>query len=319
LTKGTGDMTDILRIGTRASRLAMVQAQAVSAMITERYPRCTVEIVPVSTRGDREQSVPLHALGVQGVFVKEIEEALFAGAIDLAVHSMKDLPFALPDGLLITVVLPREDARDALISRGGKTLRSLPRGARIGTGAVRRTMQLHAMGRGFFVEPLRGNLDTRLRKLSTQDLDGVIVAAAGMKRMGWQDRITEYIDEDLMLPMAGQGAIAIETRMDDGGVRDMLACLNHEATFQEVTAERSLLKGLGGGCHVPVAARAVVRENGIEIRGMVGRIDGSDLIREEIRGSATDGEALGLRLAQRILHAGGDSILESMKTGNDPG
>jgi len=311
-------MKNILRIGTRASRLAMVQAKTVSAAIVERYPWCTVEIVPVSTSGDREQSVPLHALGVQGVFVKEIEEALFDHTIDLAVHSMKDLPFVLPDGLLITAVLPREDARDALISRDGKTLLRLPGGARIGTGAVRRTMQLRAMGRDFSVVPLRGNLDTRLRKLSTQELDGVIVAAAGMKRMGWQDRITEYIDEDLMLPMAAQGVIAIETRIDDGSVRNMLACLNHKVTFWEVTAERSLLKGLGGGCHVPVAGRAVVRGDDIEIRGMVGRIDGSVLIRETIRGYATDGELLGSRLACRILGAGGGNILESMQAENDP-
>lgn len=303
---------NVLRIGTRGSDLALRQTEIIADMIGNRYPRLLMEIVPIRTRGDRMQNISLVKIGGKGVFVKEIEEALMNGVIHCAVHSMKDVPVELPDGLDITIIAKREDPRDVLISRDNKKLESLPRGARIGTGSLRRGMQLLNCLPDCKIVAIRGNLDTRIKKMDTEGLDGVILAAAGIRRMGWHDRVSQYIPVETMVPAAGQGAVGIETRDEDNGIREMLAFINHEDTMTEVSSERAFLRRLDGGCQVPIAAFAKKAGQSLLLQGVVGSIDGRVIIFDEVQGFCNDWRELGESVAETILSRGGRAILDQV-------
>ena len=271
-----------------------------------------MEHVVIKTKGDILQDVPLAKVGGKGLFVKEIEDALLRNEIDIAVHSMKDVPMELPDGLEIGVVSEREDPRDVLISRDGKKLKDMPKGARIGTGSLRRGFQLLHIFPGIELVPVRGNLDTRMKKIHSDGLDGIIVAAAGLTRMGWLDRATEIIPVTTMLPAVGQGVLGIESRKNDDAVKNALAFLNHPKTWVEMEAERAFLRKLGGGCQLPVAAYGVKNEDRLTISGLLGSLDGRELIRDEVSGPSADAEALGTLLAEKILSRGGKTILDEV-------
>jgi hydroxymethylbilane synthase len=302
----------VLRIGTRGSALALTQSGWIADRIRERHPGVAVELVTIRTKGDILQDVPLARIGGKGVFIKEIEEALLRGDVDMAVHSMKDVPAELPEALEITVMPLREDPRDVLISRAGRKLEEMPPGARIGTGSLRRGIQLRNRMPGLEIVPLRGNLDTRIRKLETEGLDGVIVAAAGMRRMGWVAKISQFLPAEVMLPAVGQGALGIETRRGDARCRDMAAFLHDPVTFCEVGAERAFLKGLGGGCQIPIAGFAKKSGGEIVLEGLVGSLDGRVVVRDQVTGPAAAFAALGADLAERILMEGGRALLDEV-------
>lgn len=296
-----------MRIGTRGSALAMAQSNLVAQAIRERTGR-TVELVEIVTAGDRS-SAPIPRLGV-GVFVSALRDALLAKEIDAAVHSYKDLPTAPADGLVIAGVPPREDPRDVLVARDGLTLAELPAGARIGTGALRRIAALHALDRGFDVVPIRGNVDTRLRKVSSGELDAVVLALAGLARLGRAAEATEILEPELMLPAPAQGALAVECRADDPDLIDLLSTVDDPATRAAVAAERSLLATLEAGCSAPVAALAEASGAGqIHLRGAVHSPDGHVALRLSRTGTPAAAELLGRLLAQDLLAAGADKVL----------
>lgn len=271
-----------------------------------------MELFTIRTRGDILHDIPLAGIGGKGVFIKEIEDALLRGDIDLAVHSMKDLPAELPEPLDIAAMPFREDPRDVLISRRKERLEEMPGGARIGTGSLRRGVQLLNRRSDLEIVPLRGNLDTRIRKLEAERLDGVIVAAAGLRRMGWAGRITQFLPMEMMLPAVGQGAIGIEIRRDDARCRDRVDCLNDPVTAVEVGAERAFLKRLGGGCQLPIAGFAKTSGREMAVEGLVGSLDGRIVIRRQLRGPAEAFAALGEDLAERILAEGGRELLDAL-------
>ena len=298
------------RIGTRGSALALKQSGWVADRIRERHPGVVVELVTIRTKGDILQDVSLAQIGGKGVFIKEIEEALLRGDVDLAVHSMKDVPAELPEALEIAVMPLREDPRDVLISREGRKLEEMPRGARIGTGSLRRGFQLRNRMPDLEIVPLRGNLDTRIRKLETESLDGVILAAAGIRRMGWIAQVSQFLPVEILLPAVGQGALGIETRRGDARCRDAVAFLHDPLTFCEVGAERAFLKGLGGGCQLPIAGFAKKSGDEIVLEGLVGSLDGKVIVRHQVQGPAAAFMALGEGLAERILTEGGRALLK---------
>lgn len=299
-------------IGTRGSPLAIWQAEWVQARLLEIMPALTVTLQRIKTSGDKIVDVPLAKIGGKGLFVKEIEEALLNEEIDLAVHSMKDVPTMLPEPLEIVCVPPREDPRDALISRQGVLLDQLPPGARIGTSSLRRQSQLLHYRSDLRIEMLRGNVETRLRKLKQGQYDAIVLAAAGLRRMGWTEEITEYLSVDVSLPAIGQGALAIEARRDDAYLRDILAQLDDSTTRTTVTAERALLDRLQGGCQVPIAAHATIEGEQLRLAGLVCSPDGATLIRDHLSGSRADAYRLGVELANRLLAAGADVILKEV-------
>lgn len=290
----------------------MKQAHWVADRLKEKYPDMITEISVIKTKGDRMQNISLANIGGKGVFVKEIEEALLKGDIAIAVHSMKDVPTELPEELEIGVVTEREDPRDVLISRENGKLEDLPTGARIGTGSLRRALQLRNLMPDIKIVSIRGNLDTRIKKLKTDDLDGVVVAAAGMKRMGWAESISQFIPIAVMVPSPGQGALGIELRKDDEEIRDIVSFLNHSSSSIEVMAERAFLTQLGGGCQVPIAAFGKQQDDELILRGLVGSLDGRTIVDDEVRGSSNDWEELGKILAERISSRGGRAILEEI-------
>lgn len=301
-----------LVLGTRASKLALQQSEWFQARVQEVAPDVTVTLTRIQTSGDKIVDVPLAKIGGKGLFVKEIEEALLSGEIDFAVHSMKDVPTQLPDGLEILCVPPREDSRDALISRTGCLFHELPVEARVGTSSLRRQSQfLHARP-DLQIEMLRGNLDTRLKKLKDGQFDAIILAAAGLRRLGWAQEITEYLDPRLCLPAIGQGALGIEGRSNDAFVRSILSRLTHQPTWVAVTAERALLHRLEGGCQVPIAAFATLTRNGVQLEGVVASVDGKTVIRDVVQGAIAEAEALGTQLAERLLSRGADRILREI-------
>ncbi|MDD5722189.1 MAG: hydroxymethylbilane synthase [Syntrophales bacterium] len=304
------DTIETIRIGTRGSDLALVQARGVANQIKSRYPDMSVEVVPIRTRGDRMQNVSLVEIGGKGIFVKEIEEALLRGDIDMAVHSMKDVPVDLPDGLVIGAVPEREDPRDVLVSKEGRKIEGLARGARIGTGSLRRGMQIRTLMPDIEVVSIRGNIDTRIRKLVAERLDGIIIAAAGMKRIGRAAEISQYIPIEVMMPSVGQGVLGIEVREDDTGTRDLISPLNHPDTVVESSAERAFLRRLGGGCQVPIAGIARKQGDALIIKGLVGSVDGRVMIMDEIRGRGSDWKDIGDTLAENILSRGGQAVLD---------
>lgn len=300
-----------LRIGTRGSALALWQAGWVKSRLEALRPGLTAEIVVIKTTGDKILDVPLARIGGKGLFLKEIEEALLAGSIDLAVHSLKDVPAEIPEGLLLAAIPPREDPRDAFISRTAATLQALPRGARVGTSSLRRQAQILHLRPDLQVIPLRGNVETRLRKLDEGVYDAVILAAAGLHRMGWPRRITAYCPPAEILPAIGQGALGMEARKDDAPTLALLGPLHDPETARCVLAERAFLRRLGGGCQVPIAGHAALHE-GFILEGLVASPDGKQMIRQAITGPPSEGEALGVQLAERILRAGGREILEEL-------
>ncbi len=292
--------------------MALTQTKGIAKTIGEQFPQLAVEIVVIKTKGDIMQDVSLVKIGGKGVFVKEIEEALLKGTIDLAVHSMKDVPAELPAGLTIGVTPKREDPRDVLIAKDNRKIEEMAKGARIGTGSLRRGYQLLNLLPDLEIVPLRGNLDTRIKKIEMDGLDGVILAAAGLRRMGWADRIVQYLPVELMLPAVGQGVLGLELRTDDPETREIVSFLDDETTRQEVGAERAFLSRLGGGCQLPIAAYGKVLAGQLLVRGLVGGMDGRVLIRDEVAGPVETSAALGLALAEKILARGGRELLDEV-------
>ena len=301
-----------LRIGTRGSKLALWQAQWIKAKLLETHPGLRAELVRIKTSGDRILDVPLAKIGGKGLFVKEIENALLKGDIDLAVHSMKDVPIIIPPGLSLPCVSQREAPFDILISKGGFRLKDLQPGAKVGTSSLRRQAQLLHFRQDLVIVPLRGNLETRIRKLKEQDLDAIVLASAGVKRMGLNDQVTETIPTEICLPAIGQGVLAIETRLNDQAVKETIAFLNDEETTVVMEAERAFLRRLGGGCQVPIAAYARLLGDGLEIEGMVASVNGKKVVRQSRRGKREEAKALGIELAERIRSLGGDEILREI-------
>jgi hydroxymethylbilane synthase len=290
----------------------LAQATWVRKRLEERYPGLQVEIKTIKTSGDRFLTTPLKAIGGKGIFVKEIEEALVQKKIDLAVHSMKDLPTEIPTGLAISAITKREDPRDVLVDRDDRSLKDLPSGARVGTGSLRRQAQILHYRSDLVIVPIRGNVDTRLKKLARGEVDALVMAAAGLKRIGQEDRVSECIPPDICLNAVGQGALGLETRFD-GPVNQELAFLHHAPTAVEVSAERAFLKCLGGGCQIPVGAWGCVEGSQIRLMGVVGETDGGRLVRGEITGPLAEAEKLGQELAERLLQKGADKILADVR------
>ncbi len=292
--------------------MALYQATWVKERLEENHPDLQVSLVKIKTTGDKIQDAPLAKIGGKGLFVKEIEEALLAGQIDLAVHSIKDLPTELPEGLHLAAITQREDPRDAFISKEGVPLKDLPSGAKVGTSSLRRQAQLLHFRPDLRLIPLRGNLDTRLRKLKTADLDGLVVASAGLKRLGLLESVTEILSTDVSLPAIGQGALGIETRRGDLKVEDRIGFLNDREAFLSVTAERALLRRLEGGCQVPIAAYGRIAGADLLLEGLVGTVDGRRLLRHHLKGPPDQAEALGIQLAEMLLNQGAGEILSEI-------
>jgi hydroxymethylbilane synthase len=304
-----------LRVATRKSQLALWQAEHVAALLRRAHAGLEVELVPMVTQGDRIQDRSLAAIGGKGLFIKELEAALEDGRADIAVHSMKDLPGDLPLGLGIAAVLERADARDALLTGSGAALAALPSGARVGTSSLRRQAQLLAARPDLRITTLRGNVDTRLRRLDAGDMDAIVLACAGLIRLGLESRITARLDPAICLPAVAQGAIGIECRSADLRTLKLVTVLNHEATRIAVDAERAFAHRLGGSCQSPIAAHARLEARHLMLDGMVAEPDGSRLLRDAMTGSIDDPAALGHELAERILAAGAGPLLERLRTG----
>ncbi|MFH0788756.1 MAG: hydroxymethylbilane synthase [Pseudomonadota bacterium] len=299
-----------IAIGTRGSPLALQQTSWVTRVLSEAYPHFQIQLVVIKTTGDKILDVPLAAIGGKGLFVKEIEEALLDKRIDLAVHSMKDMPGDLPEGLKIGAVPVREDPRDVLISRDQVLLKDIPRQTKIGTSSLRRKAQLLNQRPDLEIVSLRGNLDTRLKKIDSEGLAGIILAAAGLHRMGLENRISHYLELDTSLPAVGQGALALEIRQEDLWLQEHLSVIHHQATALCTQAERSFLNRLQGGCQVPIAGHARLQGQQIILKGLIASLDGSTIIKGQIEGPLTDPLNLGISLADRLFLSGGKEILD---------
>lgn len=302
-----------IRIGSRGSALALAQTYWVKASLEKVAPDYQFEVIEISTKGDRILDRPLAKVGGKGLFIKEIEQALLTGEIDLAVHSMKDMPAQLPDGLTIGAVTHREDPRDVLITRSDRSLSELPEGARIGTSSLRRKASLLAQRPDLKVVPLRGNINTRLQKLSDENLDGIILAAAGLSRMGWLDRVSDFLDPSVFIPAVGQGALAIENREDDLQIAQLVANLEHSPTRDAVTAERGVLERLEGSCQIPIGAYGEVDGSKVRLTGFVADTDGHIVIQKTLTGERNEAFQLGTHVAEMILDCGGGDILSRIK------
>ena len=301
-----------ITIGTRGSPLALWQAHWIKSQLESAHEDLTVELVKIKTSGDIIQDVPLAKVGGKGLFTKEIEESMLRYETDIAVHSMKDVPVQFPPSLTLSVVTEREDPRDALIARNGFKLDTLPKGARVGTGSFRRTTQLLHYRPDLEVVPMRGNVQTRLDKLESEGLDAIILAAAGLIRLGMADHITEYIEPEIMLPGGGQGAVGIESRKEDIRVMNRIFPLDHEESHMAIEAERSFLTRLEGGCQVPIGVYATIDGDNLRLRGLVGSLDGKQVLKAEQTGSAEDPRAIGFQLAGELLEMGADKILKEV-------
>jgi hydroxymethylbilane synthase len=310
----SGAQAATLRIATRKSQLALWQAEHVATLLRRTHDGLVVELVPMSTRGDRILDRSLAAIGGKGLFIKELEAALEEHRADIAVHSMKDVPGDLPDGLLIAAVLPRADPRDALLAGRAKRLADLPQGARVGTSSLRRQAQLLAIRPDLKIEALRGNVDTRVRRLDSGELDAIILACAGLIRLDLESRITARLALSACLPAVGQGIIGIECRNDDANTRSLLQVLNDAATRTAMDAERAFARRLGGSCQSPIAAYATLEQDRLTLDGLVAEPDGSRLLRDAVTGSAEDPQRLGEQLADRILAAGAGVLLERLRS-----
>jgi len=303
---------EILRIATRKSPLALWQAHYVSNMLQHHHPELKVELVTMTTQGDKILDTPLAKVGGKGLFVKELETGMLEGRADIAVHSMKDVPVEFPTGLHLAVICEREDPRDAFVSNTFSSLDDLPEGARLGTSSLRRQSQIAAIRPDLKIIDLRGNVNTRLKKLDEGEYDAIILAAAGLKRLEFEDRITQFIGTDVCLPAIGQGAVGIECRSDDTRVHNLIAPLNDNKTQIRVLAERAMNQRLQGGCQVPIAGYAEFEHGLIMLRGLVGQVDGQKIIRGDIAGPPENAEELGVVLAEDLLSRGADKILNEL-------
>ena len=303
---------EIIRIGTRGSKLALWQANHIKKRIEEKHNNIKVELEIIKTKGDKILDVPLAMVGGKGLFVKEIEEALLDKRVDLAVHSMKDVPTFFPEGLYLPVITEREDYRDAFLSRNNILLKDLPAKSVVGTSSLRRKSQLINLRNDFIIKDLRGNVDTRLKKLENGEFDAIILAAAGLKRMGFTEKITQYLDDSMMIPAIGQGALGIEIRKNDEKILEIISFLKDDTTFFEVSAERAFLKTLEGGCQVPIGCYGKIEGDMLKLKGFVSSIDGEKFIKSELEGRVEDYEKLGVELAENILEKGGKKILDEV-------
>ena len=299
-------------IGTRSSKLALWQAEHIAACLKKQYPDLTVELKHVMTTGDKILDTPLAKIGGKGLFTKELETEMLAGDIDFAVHSLKDMPTQIPEGLCLAVITKRFDSGDALVSPKYKTLNALPQGAKVGTSSLRRKAQLLHVRPDLDICDLRGNVNTRLKKLETENFAAIVLAAAGLKRLGLADLITDIILPEICLPAVGQGALAIEARANDGEILEILAFLNDAESVQNSTAERAFLAAVEGGCQVPVGVYAETKENQLHVEAVIASVDGKRLLRDSITGSGVDADKLGSALAKRLLDAGGRQIMQEL-------
>lgn len=298
-----------LIIGTRQSLLALWQSNHIASLLRKQYPDCQVTLKKIVTKGDRILDVPLAQIGGKGLFTKEIETELLDGTVDLAVHSLKDMPTVLPEGLCLTAITTRANVGDAFVSNKYASFSELPQGAVLGTSSLRRKAQLLAVRPDLKIVDLRGNVDTRLRKLDEGQMDAIILAAAGLERLGHADRIREIIPTTVCLPAVGQGALAIECRSDNKEVREILAFLNDLPTKQATDAERAFLGLIEGGCQVPIGVHAEVENNNVKIEAVIASLDGSKVLRNNITGPAVNAAELGRKLGQQMLAEGGEQIL----------
>ena len=303
-----------IKIGSRGSPLALWQANWVKDQLESRNPDIPVEIVIIKTSGDKIQDVPLAKIGGKGLFVKELEEALLRKDVDFAVHSMKDMPIKFPFALCIASVTKRENPFDALISRNNIKLNDLPKGAKIGTGSLRRASQLLHYRPDLNLIPLRGNVETRIKKLETEGLDAIILATAGLIRLGWGDKISEIISPEILLPAMGQGAVGIEARKHDVDNQILLADMDDENTHLALDAERAVVTQLEGGCNVPIGAFATIEGNEMTLRGLVASLDGKTLYKKELKGDKVNAVALGNEMGNALLDMGGDKIMHEINS-----
>jgi len=305
-------MSNILKIATRKSPLALWQAEEVARLLKKYHPDLQVELVTMTTQGDKILDTPLAKIGGKGLFVKELEVGMLEGTADIAVHSMKDVPMAFPEGLHLAVVLEREDPRDAFVSNTYKSLSELPLNAKVGTCSLRRQTQLKESRPDIEILDLRGNVNTRLSKLDNGDYDAIILASAGLIRLGFEERITDIIPTEQSLPAIGQGAVGIECRSDDEYINTLLAPLNHPETALRLKAERAQNTRLNGGCQIPIGGFAELNGDQIHLRGLIGFPDGSKIFRAERQGDQKDAEAIGIAVAEDLLAQGGDKVLSQL-------
>jgi hydroxymethylbilane synthase len=303
---------NILRIATRKSPLAVWQAEHIRDRLMAAHPALQIELMRMSTQGDKLLDAPLAKIGGKGLFVKELEQCLLDGSTDIAVHSMKDVPVEFPEGLHLPVIGKREDPRDAFVSHRYARLEDLPQGAHVGTSSLRRQTQLHARRSDLSITALRGNVNTRLKKLDNGDYDAIILAVAGLVRLGFADRVTQYLEPDISLPAIGQGAIGIECRSNDARVHDLINVLHDPVTDTCVRAERAMNERLQGGCQVPIAGYAEIHNGVLTLRGLVGRPDGSEVVRGTISGDEKEAVKLGKALAEELLERGARAILRDI-------
>jgi len=305
-------MSQTIRIATRKSPLALWQAEEVSRQLRLLYPDLKIELIKILSKGDKILDAPLAKVGGKGLFVKELEQSMLDGESDIAVHSMKDVPMVFPEGLHLPVIMEREDPTDAFVSNNYNSLEELPEDARIGSSSLRRQLQIKEVMPKAQMLNLRGNVNSRLQKLDNGDYDAIILATAGLLRLEFDDRIKRRISPEQSLPSVGQGAVGIECRVGDGRIESLIAPLNHADTHKRLSAERAMNNRLNGGCQVPIAGFALLDNNEIFLRGLVGRPDGSEVVRGEIRGPADNAEELGRQLAEQLLNDGADVILREM-------
>ncbi len=303
---------DTIIIGTRSSKLALWQADYVMDCLQKKYPELHVEKKLMTTKGDKILDAPLAKIGGKGLFTKELEQDMLAGGIDIAVHSLKDMPTEVPDGLIITAITKRYDPGDAFVSNKVKSLAELPQGAVVGTSSLRRKAQLLHARPDLVVKDLRGNVNTRLRKLDAGEYDAAILAVAGLRRLGFGGRITEVLPKSMILPAVGQGALAIEAREDDAETRELVAFLNDEATVACAKAERAFLARVEGGCQVPVGVYATPEDSGLHVEAVIASLDGKRLYRDHVSGQVKDAEPLGTELADKLLDMGGIDIMHEI-------
>jgi hydroxymethylbilane synthase len=307
-------MSEII-IGTRKSQLAVAQSTLVAEELAEKFPDYKFSLKKMSTKGDRIIDRSLIEIGGKGLFIKEIEIALLNQEIDLAVHSLKDMPGEIANEFELIATPQRANPLDVLISKDDRILEELPQGAKIGTGSLRRKAQLLNYRPDLEIVPIRGNIDTRIKKLYSQDLDAIVLAAAGLERMGWSDKISQYLEPAISLPAVGQGVLALEVRSNDDSIKELVKGINHHDTYVRVAAERSFLSYLEGSCKIPIAAYAQIEDDELSIEGMVASLDGSRLLRAKLKGSREEAKELGVKLAQRLVEQGAAEILAEIKEG----
>ncbi|WP_456464598.1 hydroxymethylbilane synthase [Persephonella sp.] len=304
-----------IRIGTRKSKLALWQANHVAELLKKYYPDIQVELVKITTKGDKILDVPLAKVGGKGLFVKEIEEAMLRNEIDIAVHSLKDVPTYFPEGLGLVAITEREDPRDAFLSVKYSSIDEMPEGSVLGTSSLRRKAQIMLNRKDLKIEDLRGNVDTRIRKLEEGQYDGIILAYAGLKRLGLQDRVKQIFEPDYMIPAVAQGFLGIEARLDDKETREIVSVLNHKESEIRAKAERAFLKTLEGGCQVPLAGYSEIKNGRITITGFVSDLEGKRVFKDSIEGSVEQPEKIGIELANRLLDMGAREVLEEIYSG----